>query len=122
MRAVIIIIIIVIINQDSQSISSSSTSNKGFGIRLVSLAVTVAGVLLSAITFNDITKLYGDHSVGTSCKKCKVRVAFHHERLYEIENLAGECYKPKRTQLHITKDSMGRVSDQCAFNNRKIYR
>ena len=53
-------------------------------------------------------------------------VTFHHERLYEIENLAGECYrmcyKPKRIQLRImiTKDSMGRVSDQCAFNNRKI--
>ena len=54
-----------------------------------------------------------------------VRVAFHHERRYEIENLAGEyyrmCYKPKRIQLRITKDFMGRVSDQCAFNNRKVY-
>ena len=54
-----------------------------------------------------------------------VRVAFHHERLYKIEKLASECYrmcyKPKRIQLRITKDSMGRVSDQCAFNNRKQY-
>ena len=38
-----------------------------------------------------------------------VRVAFHHERFYEIENLASECYKPKRIQLRITKDSMGRL-------------
>ena len=41
-----------------------------------------------------------------------VRVAFYHEQFYEIEKLAGECYrmcyKPKRIQLHITKDSMGR--------------
>ena len=75
--------------------------------------------------FIDVTKQYGVHSVGTLYRKCMVRVAFHHERLYKIENLAGECYrmcyKPKRIQLRITKDSMGRVSDQCAFNNRKIY-
>ena len=40
-----------------------------------------------------------------------VRVAFHHERLYEIEKLADECYrmcyKPKRIQLRIIKDSLG---------------
>ena len=48
-------------------------------------------------------------SVGTLYRKCMVRVAFHHKRLYEIEKLAGECYsyKPKRIQLRITKDSMG---------------
>ena len=50
-------------------------------------------------------------SVGILYRKCMMRVVFHHERLYEIEKLAGEyyrmCYKPKRIQLRITKDSMG---------------
>ena len=62
-------------------------------------------------TFIDVTKQYGVHSVGTLYRKCMVRVALHHERLYKIEKLAGECYrmcyKPKRIQLRITKDSMG---------------
>ena len=76
--------------------------------------------------FIDITKPYGIHSVGSLYRECMVRVAFHHVRLYEIEKIAGECYrmyyKPKRMQLRITKDSMGQVSDQCPFNNRKQYK
>ena len=81
---------------------------------------------ISTMTFIDVTIQYGVHSVGTLYRECMVRVVFHHERLYEIEKslvsvIRRMCYKPKRIQLCITKDSMGRVSDQCPFNNRKQY-
>ena len=34
---------------------------------------------ISAITFIDVTKQYGVHSVGTLYRECMVKVAFHHE-------------------------------------------
>ena len=40
---------------------------------------------ISAITFIDVTKQYGVHSVGTLYRECMVKVVFHHERLYEIK-------------------------------------
>ena len=72
------------------------------------------------MTFIDITKQYGVHSVGTLYRECMVRVAFHHERRYEIENIASECYgmyyKPKRIQSRIAKESMRLISFLCALH------
>ena len=41
--------------------------------------------MISAIKFIDVMKQYGVHSVGTLYRECMVKVAFHHERLYEIK-------------------------------------
>ena len=47
---------------------------------------------ISAITFIDVTKQYGVHSVGTLYRECMVKVVFHHERFYEIKKIVGGCY------------------------------